>query len=162
MQQRPPVAMTIAGSDSGPGAGIQADQNPSRRCVYGTTTLTAITAQNALGVFAVHEIPTEVIAAQIDAVATDIGVDAAKTGTPSSEHIIETFADRVRHWSLRHCVVVRVGARVADSSDQPPGLRQLDEGDLSPTCPRVAVPAHAQREHGGGHGTYVVLPAGRA
>ncbi|HEY1297728.1 MAG TPA: bifunctional hydroxymethylpyrimidine kinase/phosphomethylpyrimidine kinase, partial [Chloroflexota bacterium] len=72
--------MTIAGSDSGGGAGIQADLKTFQALgVYGASTLTAITAQNTLGVTAVHEIPTETIAAQIDAVAEDIGVDAAKT-----------------------------------------------------------------------------------
>ncbi|TME21818.1 MAG: bifunctional hydroxymethylpyrimidine kinase/phosphomethylpyrimidine kinase [Chloroflexi bacterium] len=81
MTARPPVAMTIAGSDSGGGAGIQADLKTFQALgVYGASTLTAITAQNTLGVRAVHEIPTDVIAAQIDAVVEDIGVDAVKVG----------------------------------------------------------------------------------
>ena len=66
-----PRAMTIAGSDSGGGAGIQADLKTFAALgVYGTSVLTAVTAQNTIGVTAVHEIPTEVIAAQIDAVFT--------------------------------------------------------------------------------------------
>src|SRR5437773_11691440 len=94
-----PVAMTIAGSDSGGGAGIQADLKTFQALgVYGTSTLTAITAQNTVAVTAVHEIPTDVIAAQIDAVVSDIGVQAAKTGMLSSAEIIATVADRVRHW----------------------------------------------------------------
>src|SRR5205085_3514426 len=94
-----PVAMTIAGSDSGGGAGIQADLKTFQALgVYGTSALTAITAQNTLGVRAVHEIPTDMIAAQIDAVVDDIGVDAAKTGMLSSAEIIATVADRIRHW----------------------------------------------------------------
>jgi hydroxymethylpyrimidine/phosphomethylpyrimidine kinase len=109
--------MTIAGSDSGGGAGIQADLKTFQALgVYGTSALTAITAQNTVGVFAVHEIPTEVIAAQIDAVATDIGVDAAKTGMLSSAEIISTVAERVRHWRLARLVVDPV--MVAKSGDR--------------------------------------------
>ena len=69
-----PKAMTIAGSDSGGGAGIQADLKTFAALgVYGTVTLTAITAQNTVGVTGVHEIPTEMIVAQMDAVMGDIG-----------------------------------------------------------------------------------------
>src|SRR5436190_10791366 len=97
MSSRRPVAMTIAGSDSGGGAGIQADLKTFQALgVYGASAITAITAQNTLGVRAVHEIPTTVIAAQIDAVAEDLGVDGAKTGMLSSAEIIGTVADRVR------------------------------------------------------------------
>jgi hydroxymethylpyrimidine/phosphomethylpyrimidine kinase len=109
--------MTIAGSDSGGGAGIQADLKTFQALgVYGTSALTAITAQNTVGVFAVHEIPTEVIAAQIDAVATDIGVDAAKTGMLSSAEIITTVAERIRHWGFDRLVVDPV--MVAKSGDR--------------------------------------------
>ena len=86
-------AMTIAGSDSGGGAGIQADLKTFAALgVYGTSVLTAITAQNTVAVTAVHEVPVDMIAAQIDAVATDIGVDAVKTGMLSSSAIIECVA----------------------------------------------------------------------
>src|ERR1700686_1572097 len=89
-----PRAMTIAGSDSGGGAGIQADLKTFQALgVYGTSALTAITAQNTLGVRAVHEVPTDIIAAQIDAVVEDIGVDAVKTGMLSSAEIIGTVAE---------------------------------------------------------------------
>jgi hydroxymethylpyrimidine/phosphomethylpyrimidine kinase len=109
--------MTIAGSDSGGGAGIQADLKTFQALgVYGASTLTAITAQNTLGVTAVHEIPTETIAAQIDAVAEDIGVDAAKTGMLSSAEIISTVVDRVRHWQMERLVVDPV--MVAKSGDR--------------------------------------------
>ncbi len=85
--------MTIAGSDSGGGAGIQADLKTFAALgVYGTSVLTAITAQNTVAVTAVHEVPTDVIAAQIDAVVTDIGADAVKTGMLSSSAIIECVA----------------------------------------------------------------------
>jgi hydroxymethylpyrimidine/phosphomethylpyrimidine kinase len=109
--------MTIAGSDSGGGAGIQADLKTFQALgVYGTSTLTAITAQNTVGVRAVHEIPTDVIAAQIDAVIDDIGVDAAKTGMLSSAAIIATVADRLRHWQVSRLVIDPV--MVAKSGDR--------------------------------------------
>jgi hydroxymethylpyrimidine/phosphomethylpyrimidine kinase len=98
--------MTIAGSDSGGGAGIQADLKTFQALgVYGTSTLTAITAQNTLQVRAVHEIPVDMVAAQIDAVMDDIGVDAAKTGMLSSAEIIGTVAERIRYWRLDRLVV---------------------------------------------------------
>jgi hydroxymethylpyrimidine/phosphomethylpyrimidine kinase len=109
--------MTIAGSDSGGGAGIQADLKTFQALgVYGTSALTAITAQNTLGVRAVHEIPTDVVAAQIDAVVEDIGVDAAKTGMLSSAEIIGMVADRVKHWRIERLVVDPV--MVAKSGDR--------------------------------------------
>jgi hydroxymethylpyrimidine/phosphomethylpyrimidine kinase len=78
---RTPVALTIAGSDSGGGAGIQADLKAFARCgVHGASAITAITAQNTVGVTAVHEIPPQVILAQVRAVLSDLGVDAVKVG----------------------------------------------------------------------------------
>ena len=109
--------MTIAGSDSGGGAGIQADLKTfSALGVYGASTLTAITAQNTVGVTAVHEIPTDVIAAQIDAVITDIGADAVKTGMLSSPEIVATVADAVRRHHIANLVVDPV--MVAKSGDR--------------------------------------------
>jgi hydroxymethylpyrimidine/phosphomethylpyrimidine kinase len=109
--------MTIAGSDSGGGAGIQADLKTFQALgVYGASTLTTVTAQNTLGVRAVHEIPTDIIAAQIDAVIEDIGVHAAKTGMLSSAEIIATVAERIRHWRLDRLVVDPV--MVAKSGDR--------------------------------------------
>src|SRR5690348_17767778 len=108
--------MTIAGSDSGGGAGIQADLKTFQALgVYGASALTAITAQNTVAVTAVHEIPTDVIAAQIDAVVSDIGVQAAKTGMLSSAEIIATVAERLRFWRLERLVVDPV--MVAKSGD---------------------------------------------
>src|SRR5438034_8335812 len=84
-----PRALTIAGSDSGGGAGIQADLKTFAALgVYGMSALTAITAQNTKGVTAVFELPPEIVAAQIDAVITDIGADAVKTGMISNSDII--------------------------------------------------------------------------
>ncbi|CAN5545190.1 hypothetical protein BH23CHL5_BH23CHL5_01930 [soil metagenome] len=111
-----PKAMTIAGSDSGGGAGIQADLKTFASLgVYGTSALTAVTAQNTRGVFAVAEVPEEVIAAQIDVVMEDIGASAAKTGMLSSESIVRVVADRLEAWDVRNLVVDPV--MVAKSGD---------------------------------------------
>ncbi len=124
----PPTAMTIAGSDSGGGAGIQADLKTfSALGVFGTSTLTAITAQNTVGVSAVHEIPTDVISAQIDAVITDIGADAVKTGMLSSAAIVATVSEAVRRHGITNLVVDPV--MVAKSGD-----RLLREEAISSIC----------------------------
>jgi hydroxymethylpyrimidine/phosphomethylpyrimidine kinase len=95
-------ALTIAGSDSSGGAGIQADLKTFAALgVYGLSVLTAVTAQNTLGVHAVEDITPTLVEAQIDAVLEDIGADAAKTGMLSSPAIIEAVASRVRKWGLR-------------------------------------------------------------
>lgn len=112
-----PKAMTIAGSDSGGGAGIQADLKTFAALgVYGTSVLTAVTAQNTLGVTAVHEIPTSVIAAQIETVITDIGADAVKTGMLASNEIIECVTSELRRHSVPWLVVDPV--MVAKSGDR--------------------------------------------
>ncbi|HXO58663.1 MAG TPA: bifunctional hydroxymethylpyrimidine kinase/phosphomethylpyrimidine kinase, partial [Candidatus Acidoferrum sp.] len=86
-----PVVLTIAGSDSGAGAGIQADLKTFAALgVYGVSVITAITAQNTVGVRAVQEIDPDVIASQLDAVAEDFSVAALKTGMLSSAAIIDT------------------------------------------------------------------------
>lgn len=93
MNEAPPRALTIAGSDSGGGAGLQADLRTFfANGVHGMTAVTAITVQNSVGVSGVHEVPPDVVAAQIRAVTTDIGVDAAKTGMLASTPIIEAIA----------------------------------------------------------------------
>ncbi|MDQ1631175.1 MAG: hydroxymethylpyrimidine/phosphomethylpyrimidine kinase [Frankiaceae bacterium] len=89
----PPLALTIAGSDSGGGAGIQADLKTMLACgVHGMSALTAVTAQNSLGVQGVWELPTEAVVAQIRSVVDDIGVDAVKTGMLSSAAIVRAVA----------------------------------------------------------------------
>jgi hydroxymethylpyrimidine/phosphomethylpyrimidine kinase len=116
-----PTALTIAGSDSGGGAGIQADLKTFAALgVYGTSVLTAITAQNTVGVTAVHEIPTGVIAAQIEAVIGDIGADAVKTGMLSSSAIVEVVARELRRHGVERLVVDPV--MIAKSGD--PLLKQ--------------------------------------
>ncbi len=101
-----PRAMTIAGSDSGGGAGIQADLKTfSALGVYGTSVVTAVTAQDTKGVYAIAEVPDEVVIAQIDVVLEDIGADAVKTGMLSSRSIIENVTDRLEAWGIPHLVV---------------------------------------------------------
>src|SRR5680860_286847 len=101
-----PTAMTIAGSDSGGGAGIQADLKTFASLgVYGACAITAVTAQNTLGVFAIAEVPEEVIASQIDVVMEDIGAAAAKTGMLSSASIVRVVADRLEAWDVQKLVV---------------------------------------------------------
>ncbi|HTW42547.1 MAG TPA: bifunctional hydroxymethylpyrimidine kinase/phosphomethylpyrimidine kinase [Solirubrobacteraceae bacterium] len=83
-----PTVLTIAGSDSGGGAGIQADLKAFARCgVHGTSAITAITAQNTLGVSVVHQLPVEIVRAQVRAVLADIGADAVKVGMLGSAEI---------------------------------------------------------------------------
>lgn len=109
-------ALTIAGSDSGGGAGIQADLKTfAARGVFGMSVLTALTAQNTVGVQGVFEIPPEFVAQQIDSVASDIGVDAVKTGMLSSAPIIATIAAKIREHRLAPLVVDPV--MVAKSGD---------------------------------------------
>ena len=89
-----PRCLTIAGSDSGGGAGIQADLKAFAAAgCFGTSAIVALTAQNTLGVAAVQELPTSFVEAQLEAVFDDIGVDAAKTGMLFSREVIETVAD---------------------------------------------------------------------
>ncbi len=101
-----PTALTIAGSDSGGGAGIQADLKTfSALGVYGTTAITAITAQNTVGVHRVLELPADLVAAQIEAVLSDIGADAVKTGMLSSGEIIEAVARKLAEHRVKNLVV---------------------------------------------------------
>jgi hydroxymethylpyrimidine/phosphomethylpyrimidine kinase len=105
-EPRLPRALTIAGSDSGGGAGIQADLNTFGALgVYGMTAVTAVTVQNTKGVTGYEEISPETVAAQIRAVATDIGVDAAKTGMLASAAIVKAVADAVRETAIPNLVV---------------------------------------------------------
>lgn len=97
IQDVPPRVMTIAGSDSGGGAGIEADLKTFTALrVYGMVAITSVTAQNTLGVHGVHDIPPEMVAKQIDVVAQDIGIDAAKTGMLSNAAIIEAVTGSLK------------------------------------------------------------------
>ncbi|MEM7131216.1 MAG: bifunctional hydroxymethylpyrimidine kinase/phosphomethylpyrimidine kinase [Chloroflexota bacterium] len=110
-------ALTIAGSDSGGGAGIQADLKTfSALGCYGMSVLTALTAQNTVAVTAIHSVPTDFIADQIDAVMADIGVDAVKIGMLHSPEVIEAVVNRLRHHQAQNIVLDPV--MVAKSGDK--------------------------------------------
>ena len=125
-----PVALTIAGSDSGGGAGIQADLKTFAALgVHGTSALTAITAQNTLGVTEVMELPPALVSAQIEAVMSDIGARAAKTGMLSSAEIVEVVVSAIKRFDITNLVVDPVmvakgGARLL-RDDAVDALRRL-------------------------------------
>ena len=119
METRPPsVALTIAGSDSGGGAGIQADLKTFHQFgVYGTSVITAVTAQNTGGVKTIHAIPLPDVRAQIDAVAEDLAPAAFKTGMLATAELAEEVADAIRAHGLESYVmdpvmVATTGARL--------------------------------------------------
>lgn len=115
-----PVALTIAGSDSGGGAGIQADLRTfAFHCVHGTSALTCVTAQNTLGVKRVDALPIAAIQAQIQAVVEDIGIQAVKTGMLLNREIISAVATQLQQLQVNNLVVdpvmvSRTGARLLD------------------------------------------------
>jgi hydroxymethylpyrimidine/phosphomethylpyrimidine kinase len=114
-------ALTIAGSDSGGGAGIQADLKTfAAHGVYGTCAITALTAQNTRGVLGVHVVPAEFVTLQVEAVASDIGCDAVKTGMLATSAIVEAVAAAIAALELPNLVVDPV--MVAKGGD-----RLLDE-----------------------------------
>ena len=116
-----PRLLTIAGSDSGGGAGIQADLKTFAALgCYGMSTITALTAQNTRGVQAIHGVPPEMLTTQIDAVVDDIGVDAVKIGMLHSPEIVQAVADAIDRHALPHVVldpvmVATSGAVLIDS-----------------------------------------------
>ena len=98
--------LTIAGSDSGGGAGIQADLKTFAALgCYGMSAITALTAQNTTGVRAIHGVPPDMLASQIDAVVEDIGVDAVKIGMLHSPEIVQVVADAIDRHALPHVVL---------------------------------------------------------
>ncbi|MEJ5358093.1 MAG: bifunctional hydroxymethylpyrimidine kinase/phosphomethylpyrimidine kinase [Desulfobacterales bacterium] len=119
--ERPPRTyrrvLTIAGSDSGGGAGIQADlKTIAALGCYGASAITALTAQNTTGVRAIHPVPAEFTTAQIDAVLEDIGADAVKIGMLYSSELIRAVAQALRRWGARNVVLDPV--MVAQSGDR--------------------------------------------
>jgi hydroxymethylpyrimidine/phosphomethylpyrimidine kinase len=125
-------ALTIAGSDSGGGAGIQADLKTFAALgVYGTCAVTALTAQNTVTVEGVYPIPADFVGRQIDAIVKDIGVDAVKTGMLSSGGIIETVAEKIREYRLGPVVVDPVMmAKSGDALLQPEAREALERALL--------------------------------
>ena len=117
----PPIALTIAGSDSGGGAGIQADLKTFCAFkVYGTSAITAVTAQNTTGVQSIHPVPVETLRAQIDAVVTDLRPNALKTGMlPNQETVCEVAAaireHKVNSYVMDPVMVATSGDRLMDS-----------------------------------------------
>lgn len=129
-------ALTVAGSDSGGGAGIQADLKTFQELdVYGMSAITAVTVQNTLGVTDVFPLPPEAAAAQIEAVGTDLGVDAMKTGMLFSADIIEAVAARIRAFGWTQVVVDPVMiAKGGASLLQPEAVQALREKLLPLAC----------------------------
>ncbi len=127
------IAVTIAGSDSGGGAGIQADLKTfSALGVYGASVITALTAQNTKGVTAIHDVPPDFIAAQIDAVFSDLDVGAVKIGMVSQSAVIETIALGLDRW--RQSKLVLDPVMIAASGDR------LLVPDAIDTLKRVLIP----------------------
>jgi hydroxymethylpyrimidine/phosphomethylpyrimidine kinase len=117
MTQRTPIAVTIAGSDSGGGAGIQADLKTfSALGVYGASVLTALTAQNTLGVQGIHDVPPLFVAQQMDSVFSDLAVAAVKIGMLSRAAVIEAVAEGLDRHGARNVVLDPV--MVATSGDR--------------------------------------------
>jgi hydroxymethylpyrimidine/phosphomethylpyrimidine kinase len=112
-----PVVLTIAGSDSSGGAGIQADLKTFAALgVYGASAITALTAQNTKGVTGIHPVPAEFVTAQIDAVFSDLDVGAVKIGMVAQADSIDAIATSLKRWSPRHVVLDPV--MVATSGDR--------------------------------------------
>ena len=112
-----PIALTIAGSDSSGGAGIQADLKTFAACgVYGASAITALTAQNTTGVTGIHDVPADFITAQIDAVFSDLDVKAVKIGMVARREAIEAIVAGLGRWAPKHVIVDPV--MVATSGDR--------------------------------------------
>ena len=128
-----PKALTIAGSDSGAGAGIQADlKTYAALGVYGACAITAVTAQNTCGVQQSQSLAPDLVAAQIDAVMGDIGAHAVKVGMLGNGAIVEAVADRVRHWAVSPLVVDPVLASTSGSPLLDPAGEEALKRDLIP------------------------------
>lgn len=138
--------LTIAGSDSGGGAGIQADLKAfAARGVFGMTAVTALTAQNTIGVQGVFEISAEFVGAQIDAVMNDMGADAWKTGMLSNTEIITKLVQKVKEYQIENLIVDPVMvARSGDSLLHKSAQTALIE-DLLPIS-LVLTPNHYEAE----------------
>ncbi|MCA6117722.1 bifunctional hydroxymethylpyrimidine kinase/phosphomethylpyrimidine kinase [Bradyrhizobium sp. WSM 1738] len=112
-----PIALTIAGSDSSGGAGIQADLKTFAALgAYGASVITALTAQNTQGVSGIHQVPAEFVTAQIDAVFSDLIVGAVKIGMVAQVPVIDAIAAGLKRWSPKHVVLDPV--MVATSGDR--------------------------------------------
>ena len=112
-----PIALTIAGSDSSGGAGIQADLKTFAALgVYGASVITALTAQNTTGVTGIHQVPAQFVTDQIDAVFSDLAVGAVKIGMVAELSVIDAIAAGLTKWAPKHVVFDPV--MVATSGDR--------------------------------------------
>ncbi|KUO86306.1 MAG: hydroxymethylpyrimidine/phosphomethylpyrimidine kinase [Caldivirga sp. MG_3] len=146
MTARIPKALTIAGLDSGGGAGITADLKTFHVMgVYGMVALTAVTAQNTMGVRAVQEVDPSIVEAQIDAVAEDIGVDAAKTGMLSSSSIMDAVAHAVKKWGFPLIVDPVMYAKSGDPLMRPEAMETLKRVIIP--LAKVVTPNAPEAEH---------------
>lgn len=126
-------AMSVATSDSGAGAGIQADLKAFLRCgVYGTTAIVATTAQNTVGVTGIHALPPRVAVDQIEAIVEDIGADAVKTGMLFNAEIISAVAGTVRRLELPNLVVDPVMVAESGASLLEPDAVENYKNELFP------------------------------
>lgn len=126
-----PTALTIAGSDSGGGAGIQADiKTMTMNGVFAMSAVTALTAQNTTGVSAIMDVTPDFLKAQLDAVFTDIPPDAVKIGMVSSAELIETIAEKLQEYNAKNIVLDPV--MVATS-----GARLISEDAVAVLCSRL-------------------------
>jgi hydroxymethylpyrimidine/phosphomethylpyrimidine kinase len=154
-RSRTPTALTIAGSDSGGGAGIQADLKAFARCgVHGTSAITAVTAQSTTGVSAIHAIPPEIVLAQVRAVVQDIGVGAVKVGMLATTETVAAVAQAIDELPTGTPVVVdpvmvaESGARLLEPEAQQALIEQIlpRATVLTPNLPEArelaALPAH--------------------
>ncbi len=139
------IALTIAGSDSGGGAGIQADLKTfSSLGVYGASVMTAVTAQNTRTVAAVHDIPTPMIAAQIETVLSDLSVDVIKIGMLATTEIIECVVDSLNDWTrpliIDPVMIAKSGdSLLADNAVDTLRQKLLPRADvLTPNLPEAA------------------------
>ena len=144
------TALAIAGSDSGGGAGIQADLKAFARCgVHGTTAITAITAQSTTGVEAVHAVPPEIIVAQVRAVAGDIGVDAVKLGMLGDEPTIDAVVEALRLVEGAPVVVDPVMVSESGAVLLEPGARRALVEKVLPLASVATPNLHEARELAG-------------
>ena len=127
------TVLSIAGSDTIGGAGIQADlKTIAAHGLYGMTVITALTAQNTLGVQAIHEAPPEFVQQEIDSVFTDIVPDAVKIGMVSSAAIIRVIAERLRHYGVKNLVVDPVMVATSGSRLLVPEAQEALQQELLP------------------------------
>lgn len=130
--------LTVAGSDSGGGAGIQADiKTFAANGGYGMSVITSVTAQNTVGVTAIHDIPVDIVCAQLDAVFSDIRVDGVKVGMLSNPEIVKAVADRLKQYSPKIIIVDPVMVSTSGSKLLSDDAVKLIKSELIPIASMV-------------------------